>query len=460
VSLPHGPEATIPVIRQSALPFEEFIMAPAPYNETFCQRGDLCFRADIPALAHIGARFDEITDGWMEASAPPEELEQWRRLCSRLEELTAAAGHGEVKSWRKVETGLERDFGDYFAQARHHVMRPIHEYFESGQMPLAEYVEWHLQGAETMWMRNAGPGQGPDSATYQGRLDRLTARLRDGGYETQQDREMREEDPARYAFLAKSAALAMDAISNPDPNAMQDMFTQQLEMYRMSPLFTQGKEMLERMRQQAEQYRDSDPELYQEQLESVAQMQRMMEDPAAAIKEMQSQLDMGEDEEGDEDATPTQEQPPGRLTFNCGRAKKPSRGQIALFQQFVTQQEQLRPEIERALREMHAVMAPDGPMMHPGDRLMFPPNADETDVPLQCFSITQVNLDDQNGRVVIALDTQFGHYDEHGCFIAVRDGAVESYGTWDEVYGGDDYDDEDDDDFGDEEGDWDDDDDE
>jgi hypothetical protein len=434
-------------------------MPAAPYNETFRQRGEICFRADIPALAHIGARFDELTDGWMEASAPPEELEQWQRLCTRLEELTAAAGHGEVKSWRKVDTGLERDFGDYFAQARMHVMRPIHEYFESGQMPLAEYVEWHLHGAETMWMRNAGPGRGPDAAAYQARLDRLTARLREGGYETQQDREMQEEDPERYAFLAKSAALAMDAMKDPDPDALQDMLTQQLDMFRQSPMFEQGQQMLEQMKRQAEELRDSDPDLYEQQRQSFEQMQRMMEDPAAAIKAMQSQLDMDDDEEGDEDAAPVQEQPPGRLTFNCGRAKKPSRGQIALFEQLVARQGQLRPQIERALREMHGMMAPEGPMMHPGDRLMFPPNADETDVPLQCFSITQVNLDEEDGRVVLALDTQFGHYDEHGCFIAVRDAAVESYGTWDDVYGGDDFD-EDDDDFGDDDDDWDDDDDE
>jgi hypothetical protein len=423
-------------------------MPAAPYNETFRQRGDLCFHADIPALAHIGARFDELTDGWIDASAPPEELEQWQRLTGRLEELTAAAGHGEVTSWRKVEQALQREFGDYFAQARMYVMRPIHEYFESGQMPLAEYVEWHLHAAETMWMRNAGRGQGPDADAYQARLDRLTARLREGGYETQQDREMQEEDPERYAFLAKSASLALDAMNNPDPGALDDLLAQQLELFRNSPLFTQGKEMLERMRRQAEQYRDSDPELYQEQLESVAQMQRMMEDPAGTLKELQSQFDPNgdvEEEDGDEEAAPAGKLPPGRLTFNCGKANKPSGDQIALFEQFVAGQELLRPEIESALREMHRVMAPDGPFMDPGERLMFPPNADETDVPLQCFTITQVSLDDKYDRVVLALDTQFGHYDEHGCFIAVRDGKVDSCGTWDEVYGGDDFDDDEDD---------------
>jgi hypothetical protein len=52
-----------------------------------------------------------------------------------------------------------------------------------------------------------------------------------------------------------------------------------------------------------------------------------------------------------------------------------------------------------------------------------------------------VNLE-PGGRVVLGLDSQFGHFDEHGCLIAIRDGAVERFGTWDEVYGDDDWDDE------------------
>jgi hypothetical protein len=313
-------------------------------------------------------------------------------------------------------------------------------------MPLPEYVEWFVHAAETLWLRNAGRSGGPDNDAYSARIDRLTERLRTGGYESEMDRRMRAEDPARYAFLAQSASLAMDAFNDPDPQALDRMFEQQMKLFQNSPLFAQGQQMLEQMRQQAERFRESDPELHEQQLEATRQMQRMMEDPAGAMADLREELDAQqpggvEDEQPDDEAdSPAPQAAPGQLRFNCGRRKRPTDEQVKLFQDFVARQDALRPGIEQALREMHAWMHPGTPMS-PGDRLLFPQHPDQSDVPLQCFTIDQVSLE-PGGRVVLGLDSQFGHFDEHGCLIAIRDGAVERFGTWDEVYGDEDWDDE------------------
>ncbi len=419
---------------------------PAPYEQTFRAGGDLCFYADVPALAHIGKRFSELSDGWFGASAPPEELEQWRKLVARLEEVLAAAQQGELTAWPKMQMQLEKEFDDAFTAVRQQVSAPIHEFFETGQMPLPEYVEWFVHAAETLWMQNAGRTGGPDNDAYNARIDRLTERLRTGGYESEMDRRMRAEDPERYAFLAQSAALAMDAFKDPDPQALDKMFEQQMKLYQNSPLFAQGRQMLEQMREQAERFRETDPELYAQQLQSVRQMQRMMEDPAGAMAELQKGLaDLeqahDEDDELPDDATdgPAPAAVPGRLRFNCGRRERPTAEQVALFEGFIAQQEQLRPGIERALRELHKWMDAGESHRFPGDRLLFPKNPDETDVPLQCFTIDHVALE-PGGRIVLGLDSQFGHFDEHGCLIAIRHGAVERFGTWEEVYGDEDWD--------------------
>jgi len=288
-------------------------MSSAPYEETFQHQGDLCFLAEVPALAHIGERFDQIDEEWLEYTASDEELERWRQFAARVGELMEQAKRGEAPDWATIETQLQES-GDCLSQAIQRVAGPIHEYFETGQMPLPEYLEWILQGAETMWSFSGG---GLDTDAFEARCDRLTARLAEAGYETESDRRMREEEPERYEFLA-------------------------------------------------------------------------------------------------------------------------------MFRQFIDRQDELRPQIEASLRAMHRWMDEGDPVRLPSDRVLFPENADATDVPLQCFQIHQAYLDPEHeGRIVLELDSQFGHFEEHGCCISIRDGAVESYGTWDDVSGDEEFDEED-----------------
>jgi hypothetical protein len=77
-----------------------------------------------------------------------------------------------------------------------------------------------------------------------------------------------------------------------------------------------------------------------------------------------------------------------------------------------------------------------------------------SDIPLQCFRIDGITLEPaKKGRIVLDLESHFGHFDEHGCYILVRDGKIERYGEWDEVPVGEEDGDDDfgDDDFDDEE---------
>jgi hypothetical protein len=132
---------------------------------------------------------------------------------------------------------------------------------------------------------------------------------------------------------------------------------------------------------------------------------------------------------------------PGQLMFNCGVQDAPADEQIALYHQFIDKQKSLGPEIESALRQMHSLMRPPKPFSDPSDAILFPDDAERSDVALQCFRISAVDLDPRRGgRIVLSLETLFGHYEEHGCHIVIRNGKVEKFGTWDEVLNeGDDY---------------------
>lgn len=130
--------------------------------------------------------------------------------------------------------------------------------------------------------------------------------------------------------------------------------------------------------------------------------------------------------------------PAGLVKFNCGMRKKVSQAQIDLFHQFVDSQENLRLEIEAALRDMHDRMR--DPQAGTGNRARFPDDPNDTDTPLQCFQIVSIDIDASSKRIVINLDTLFAHYEEHGCSILIQDGRVIRYGEWEEVFGEEDFD--------------------
>ncbi|MBW3599566.1 MAG: hypothetical protein KY475_20130, partial [Planctomycetes bacterium] len=299
-------------------------MTKQPYEQTFPRGGRLCFFAPAPALAHIGERFDELSDASFCYEAPAEEQERWKRLVRRLESLAERSQGGSAESWPAVNASLHQEFGECFEQARGRVSPFIHEYFDTGQMPMPEYLEWLAYGAEAMWSLNGGTGLDMDA--FLARSSRLSQRLLSGNYESEADRRLRAEDPQQYELLTttmQSLWAAMDDLP-PIPSA-----------------------------------EDSEPE-------------------------------------GAADADRGTAPPPGSLLFSCGDGKVIDDAHISLFHEFLEQQDQLRPAIEKALRTMHGWMCPPHPLSFPGDRVLFPENSDATDVPLQCFRIREVSLQPEN----------------------------------------------------------------
>lgn len=412
-------------------------MTSQPYQNTFKQDGQLCFVADLPAWGHFGRDFDALEDEWTHYQGPPEEIEPWKKLAQRLGELVREAQAGGSRHWEAIAAELKQEFPEQMSQLEPRANGAVQELFESGQMPLAEYLEWLQHQAETKWASYAGASNGPDMDAFMARADRLGRRMQTAGYETEGDRHMKAEDPERYEFLQQSAALALDAMRDPNLEALPQMFEKQMELYRQSPLFAEGKKQMEQMRQQIEALKDSDPDLYQHQLASIEQMERFMEDPSASTANFPMAL--GEFDDGDDelagDAGDSATLPAGHFRFTCGKRKQVSPQQVALFNQLVANQESLRPQIETALRELHRRMAEGDPMRDPSERVLFPENSDQSDVPLQCFRITGISLDGEDGRAVLSFDTPFGHFEEHGCSLAIQDGKVDRYGTWDEVFG-------------------------
>lgn len=416
-------------------------MPVAPYDSTFWRDGELCFLAEVPALAHIGRRFDELSESSFHYVAPDQELRQWRQLAGRLEHLVAETGRQFEEPWEQVEKRLEQEFGDAFIQARGRIPPPVQEYFQTRQMPLAEYVEWLLLGTEQQWALNGGCGEGLDMDAFLARTDRLSKRLRSAGYESEVDRRMRQEDPDRYQFMTKSMELLLRSMDDTDPHAHENMVVEQMKLFRESPMFEQAQQAQNQLRQQLERLRETDPDLYERQIRPFDEMERFISDPAAVIQQMEvsALADAARAGSGDEAPDQPRVASSGELLFRCGRRNTITQSQIRSFQELLRIQEGLRTAIEAALREMHRWMQRPKPFSWPGDHILFPDDPDVTDTPLQCFRIEHVSLE-PGGRVVLGLDTLFGHFEEHGCSILIRNGTVERYGTWDDVFGDEDPD--------------------
>jgi hypothetical protein len=225
------------------------------------------------------------------------------------------------------------------------------------------------------------------------------------------------------------------------------MIAAQMELFRQSPWFDVAQQAQREMRQQIEHLRETNPEVYQQQVKHFDQLDRFTADPAAAMRELfgtagdedekAEVIDDADGEQVDEQAHDEQSEdfdlPAGQWVFSCGSAKQVTPQHVQLYENFLKNQARLRPQIEAALREMHQQMHPGLPFSWPGDRVLFPEHPENSDVPLQCFAVARATLQPKDGTVLLALESHFGHYDEHGCYLLIKGDKLERYGTWDEV---------------------------
>jgi hypothetical protein len=423
-------------------------MSAAPYETTFRHDGELCFLAPVPALAQIGLRFDGLFEASKNYLAPPDECKPWRELSARLRDVADRAKRGESVEWPEILRQLEQEYGQRMTKTMQGVMRPVSEFFETKQMPLSEYLEWVLQAANQCWARIADKDF--DWDTHHAQLDRLTAELGTRHYETASDRQRREADPAGYADRVRMLQQTMQVLNEPDPAKYQELMEQQLASLKDSPFFTRMRDQLGEVKERLEAMPASSPEEKENQLRGFEQVEKFWTDPMAHYKNLLANIPGGEasnvdsNQEVIDDPTeidadeeppePALQIPPGQFLFRCGDREKLTDTQIAQYEQFMAAQEKLRPKIEKAIRQMHHQMNPMGQFTLAGDRVLFPENSDSSDVPLHCFRVERITLSGKEGAVVIDLDSHFGHYDEHGCLILIRDGKLQGSGTFDDVF--------------------------
>jgi hypothetical protein len=230
---------------------------------------------------------------------------------------------------------------------------------------------------------------------------------------------MQAEDPARHAFLEKSLGALSQEMQNPtDGNSLEQMLVEQMKVVQQSPLFAQAEEQMSEMMQGLESIKDSDPELYEQQREQLAAATELFRDPAAAMKNLMADLPDIPEEVDDQAEPEMPVLPEGMLRFACGQ-KKVTPAQRKLFDQLQKDQHLLLPQIERALRQLHAQMN-EGQDNDPREVVLFPPDVDQSDVPLSAFSIERVELDRDGRYAILWLDTLFPDFDEHGCGIRIE----------------------------------------
>jgi hypothetical protein len=80
---------------------------------------------------------------------------------------------------------------------------------------------------------------------------------------------------------------------------------------------------------------------------------------------------------------------------------------LLLFTRLVQHQEELAPKIEKVLRAMHAEMADSTNLDDPKERVLFPENAAESDVPLSYFRIESIMLPEAGDRIGMNFDSVF-----------------------------------------------------
>jgi hypothetical protein len=401
----------------------------APYEQTYAAGGERYFDASLPAWSKIGERFEELSQAYYDFEYPPEHFQKGR-------ELLAAIRQGQAKlekspqSWATVDKELTDQFGQPYLDAKGHLLAPLAEYFTTGQMPAGEYMEWMALEVESRMAAQGDPQADWDAIEAQ--RAELTGRLTSAGYATERDRQMQAEDPARYTFLQNSLQLLSQQMQNPDDaSGFEQMMAEQMKLFQQSPFFAQAQNQMDEMVQGLEALKDSDPELYQQQREQIEAVSELYRDPAAAMKNLMAGMGEmpGENEGEDESDMPAL--PHGSLRFACGQ-KKVTPAQRKLFEQLQRDQQSLLPQIEQALRDLHARMNP-GQKDDPREDVLFPPDPAHSDVPLNAFAIERVELDRDGRYAILWLDTLFPHFDEHACGIRIENGTVTRYGSWDEV---------------------------
>jgi hypothetical protein len=476
-----------------------------PYDQCRRERGAVVFEADLPAFASFGRRYDELYNAYYHFRYSRADVEAARAFARAVEDAAERALSREG-DWKEIEPDLERRFGETYRRLRSSLLSFTDQFARTSAEGLAHGLKLLVVQAKSDLATKINACDDPGAADPPVERQAATPPRADL---TTSDRARGEPEPSRetvpddqggleqaLSSMARLVGAPHDQASvdsqlqnliktlGVSPDALHAMAQQMspadadqlrrrvegalagLSRFREQFRGQAGSEpsrenlvkgrgpssellrMIEQQKAVIERVKAQNPAVARQMERQLREMEQFAVDPSAAAAEMTASVAEHEADSEPEDEKPSL--PPGRFRVECG-AKGPSDHQKRLFDWLSEHQSELAPQVEQALRAMHAERASGINSEDPQERVLFPPDAAKSDVPLSCFRIERILVADSGDRIGVTFDSMLE--DEHGCALLIEGGKVADFGYEDVLeplyYGDDGFehdDDEEDDD--------------
>ncbi len=378
-----------------------------PYESFHRAGGSTVFEADLPSLIGIGRRFDELARAYHGFRYSREHVSAEQAFVAAIEEARARAAAGQ-SSWGELVADLEGRFGEKFRRLRLGIPGLFLKSAEASPVGAAKVFEMLVTSARSTLARVAGDSDALDDPAVRAAAEwqpELPVNLLESSGIGEPLEAFKAINPVVGGQIASVLANLAGRLGGGPPDA------DRLKGLAQSP---QGQQVFDDQRRAMEQLKGTNPEIAAVMRNQLDEMERMLADPAGFAADLTAGAE--EDEAGDdEEESPL---PPGRFRFHCGGVRRPTKHQKRLFDRLVKSQQELAANVERALRALHAEAAEDLSVGGPRERVLFPEDSSNSEVPLDYFRIESIILPESGDRIGISLESVYGH-EEHGCALVI-----------------------------------------
>jgi len=424
-------------------------MSPSqPYDTVHREDGSAIFDGDLPALARIGRRYDELYQAYYHFTYPREYLETEQAFVKAIEDAGERAARGDG-NWTAIDNDLETRFGKSYRRLRSLLPSIFLDAAKRSRPGLVQCLQMLVTSAKAELARRASASDTSDepglraAAAWQPPVPPNP--LESPQFRAQVEELKRAAPAAQDRIAGMMRGLSMFMGGSQGGQSIEQQMDEHMKAVGQSP---QLQSMLDLQKRALERVRKLNPGAARAMERELEQMERMAADPAGFRAEMAARaLDQAAASEETKRQLPAlvpQSRAPGRFRFDCGGVDQPTEHQKLLFTWLAEHQEELAPKIEKALRTMHAEMAGNTDLDDPKERVLFPENAAESDVPLSYFRIESFILPEAGDRIGMTFESIFGH-EEHGCALVIEGGEVTDFGDTEVLSALEDYGDEDED---------------
>jgi hypothetical protein len=409
-----------------------------PYDIVRRENGSTVFSGDLPAFAPIGRHYDELYETYFHFKYPRDYLKNELAFVRAIEE----AGDRAVRQggdWTAINQDLESRFGDKFRRLRSSIPPNFVDAARHSSQAVSQILQMVVVQARVELARKASESDTAGDSELQAAASwqppAPTDLLKSPQFLGQMDQWKSMDPGAGDRIAGIMRGLSMFQVQSPASYGPEQQVDAIVKTLTSSP---QVKGILDFGLKAIERYKQSNPELARamqaqvDEMKAIDEMQRAAAaDPARFRAEEMARMQAAAAAEpavSDESAQKAKEGlKPGAFRFDCSSVKVPTENQKRLFTWLVEHQNDLKPKVEKTLRAMHAEVADQSQRDDPKERVIFPKNAADSDIPLNFFRIESIILPESGDRIGMAFDSIWGH-EEHGCALVIDGGEVIEFG--------------------------------